>query len=57
MHGVATVFGDAVPMSIHALQVLIVRACPIKRLFCSRFFRFQSYPPIGRTFAQFNIIE
>ena len=38
MHGVATFFGDAVPVSIHALQVLIVRACPIKRLFCSRFF-------------------
>lgn len=37
MHGVATFFGDAVPVSIHALQVLIVRACPIKRLFCSRF--------------------
>ena len=33
MHGVATVFGDAVPVSIHALQVLIVRACPIKPLF------------------------
>ncbi len=42
MHGVATFFGDAVPVSIHALQVLIVRACPIKRLFCSRFFRVHS---------------
>lgn len=39
MHGVATVFGDAVPVSIHALQVLIVRACPINGCFAAAFFR------------------